>query len=44
MASYATFYLEVPVRGRPITESNRVDYIVRKFRSKYGDGEVKKYI
>jgi hypothetical protein len=34
---------EMPVRGKPITDSNRVDYIVRKFKSKYGDGDVKKY-
>jgi hypothetical protein len=35
--------VEVPASGRPITESNRVDYIVRKFRSKYGEEEVEKY-
>jgi hypothetical protein len=34
---------EIPVRGKPITDSNRIDDIVRKFRSKYGEGEVKKY-
>jgi hypothetical protein len=34
---------EIPARGKPITERNRVDDIVRKFRSKYGEGEVKKY-
>jgi hypothetical protein len=33
----------MPVRGKPITDSNRVDDIVRKFKSKYGDGDVKKY-
>ena len=35
--------IEIPVRGKPITDSNRVDDIVRKFKSKYGEGEVKKY-
>ena len=35
--------VEVPARGKPITDSKGVDDIVRKFRSKYGEGEVKKY-
>ena len=35
--------VEISERGRRITDSNRVDDIVRKFRSKYGEGEVKKY-
>ena len=35
--------VETPARGKPITDSNRVDYIVGKFKSKYGEGEVKKY-
>ena len=35
--------IEVRVRGKPITDSNRVDDIVRKFKSKYGEGDVKKY-
>jgi hypothetical protein len=35
--------VEVPARGKPITDSKTVDDIVRKFRSKYGEGEVKKY-
>jgi len=35
--------VEIPARGKPIADSNRVDDIVRKFRSKYGEGEVKKY-
>jgi hypothetical protein len=30
-------------RGRPIKENNKIDEIVRKFRSKYGEGDVKKY-
>ena len=34
---------EIPTRGKPITDSNRVDDTVRKFRSKYGEGDVKKY-
>jgi hypothetical protein len=35
---------EIPAaRGKPVTDSNRVDDIVRKFKSKYGEGEVKKY-
>ena len=35
--------VEISERGRRITDSNRVDDIVRKFRSKYGEGDVKKY-
>ena len=34
---------EIPTRGKPITNRNSVDDIVRKFRSKYGNGDVKKY-
>lgn len=34
---------EIPVRGKPITDSNRVHDIVRKFKSKYGERDVKKY-
>jgi hypothetical protein len=34
---------EIPAKGKPITDSNRVDDIVRKFKSKYGEGDVKKY-
>jgi hypothetical protein len=33
--------IEIPARGKLITDSNKVDHIVRKFKSKYG--EVKKY-
>src|SRR5687767_6967692 len=29
--------------SKPITDSNRVEDIVRKFKSKYGEGDVKKY-
>ena len=35
--------IEISARGKPITNSNRVDDIVRKFKSKYGEGDVKKY-
>jgi len=35
--------IEISERGRRITESNRVDDVVRKFKSKYGEGDVKKY-
>ena len=35
--------LEAPARGKLITDGNGVDDIVRKFKSKYGEGEVKKY-
>src|SRR3954468_11370432 len=34
---------EIPARGKPITDSNRVDGIVGKFKSKYGERDVKKY-
>jgi hypothetical protein len=34
---------EISERGKPITESNSVNNIVRKFRSKYGERDVKKY-
>ena len=34
---------EISERGKLITNSNSVDDIVRKFRSKYGEGDVKKY-
>ena len=34
---------EIPARGRPITDSSRVDEVVRKFKSKYGQEDVKKY-
>jgi hypothetical protein len=35
--------VETPARGKPITNSNIVNDTVRKFKSKYGEGEVKKY-
>ena len=35
--------IEIPVKGKPITDRKRVDDIVRKFKSKYGERDVKKY-
>ncbi len=35
--------IQISRRGKPITGSNRVDDIVKKFRSKYGEADVKKY-
>ena len=35
--------VETPARGKPITSTNIVNDIVRKLKSKYGEGEVKKY-
>ena len=34
---------EISESGKPITDGNSVDDIVGKFRSKYGEGDVKKY-
>jgi deazaflavin-dependent oxidoreductase (nitroreductase family) len=34
---------ETTATGKPITDNNRVDDVVSKFRSKYGEGQVKKY-
>ena|SRR5919112_3219644 len=34
---------EISAKGKPVTDSNRVDDIVRRFKSKYGEGDVKKY-
>jgi hypothetical protein len=34
---------EIPARGKPITDRNGVEDIVRKFKSKYGEGDVKRY-
>jgi hypothetical protein len=34
---------EIFVRGKQITDKNRVNDVVKKFKSKYGEGEVKKY-
>ena len=35
--------VEVPTTGKPITNSNKVEEVVRKFKIKYGEGDVKKY-
>ena len=35
--------IEISARGKPITDSNRVDDIVRKLKSKYGERDVKRY-
>jgi len=35
--------LEISERGKQITDNNRVNDVVKKFKSKYGEGEVKKY-
>ena len=35
--------LESPARSKPVTDSKSVDDIVKKFKSKYSEGEVKKY-
>jgi hypothetical protein len=35
--------VEASAEGKPITDSNRVGDIIRKFKSKYGEGEVKRY-
>jgi hypothetical protein len=32
-----------PTNGKPISDSNTVDDILDKFRSKYGEADVKKY-
>ena len=35
---------ELPAaRGKTITDNNRVEYVIKKFKSKYGEGDVKKY-
>jgi hypothetical protein len=34
---------KVPATGKPITDSNGVNEVVNKFKSKYGEGDVKKY-
>jgi hypothetical protein len=34
---------EMAVKSKTITEKNRVEDIVKKFKSKYGEGDVKKY-
>ena len=35
--------IEILARGQPITDNNGVNEVVNKFKSKYGEGDVKKY-
>lgn len=35
--------IEILARGQPITDRNVIDKIVKKFKSKYGEGDIKKY-
>ena len=35
--------IELLAGGQPITDSNGVNEIIKKFRFKYGEGDVKKY-
>jgi hypothetical protein len=35
--------IEISERGKQITNTSMVDDIVKKFKSKYGEGDVKKY-
>ena len=35
--------IEILARGQPITDSNGVNEVVNKFKSKYGEDDVKKY-
>ena len=34
---------EISAKGKPITDRNGVDKTVTKFKSKYSEGDVKKY-
>ena len=34
---------EISARGKLITDNNSIDDIVKQFKSKYGEGDVKKY-
>jgi hypothetical protein len=34
---------EISARGKRIIDNNSIDDIVKKFKSKYGEGDVKKY-
>ena len=34
---------EIQLRGKSITDNSKVESVVRKFKSKYGQGDVKKY-
>jgi hypothetical protein len=35
--------IEILARGQPITDSNGIKEIIKKFKSKYGEGNIKKY-
>ena len=36
--------MELPAaRGIAITDNNRVEHVIKKFKSKYGEGDVKRY-
>jgi hypothetical protein len=35
--------VEILTRGQPITDSNSINEVVKKLKSKYGEGDVKKY-
>src|ERR687886_163739 len=35
--------IEILARGQPITDSNSVKEIIKKFKSKYGEADIKKY-
>jgi hypothetical protein len=35
--------IELLARGQPITDINSVNEIIKMFRSKYGEGDIKKY-
>ena len=34
---------EIPAKGKPITDGNGVEGVVKRFRSKYGEGDIKRY-
>ena len=36
--------MEISAKGKPITDNNKVDDIVKKFKTKYGEGEGKSII
>ncbi len=40
---YSLDGVEISARGKPITDRNGVDEVVRKSRPKYGEGDVKMY-
>jgi hypothetical protein len=35
--------IEISERDKQITDNNRINNALKKFKSKYGEGEVKKY-